>query len=95
MSCSLRADTVVDLLGRACVGVGFGSDLDLEVGSGERKLSPCDLQQHVGQDRKRMATFDNAAHGLQRQAELRPVVRLLMSYCFLIIGNKMQARAVE
>ena len=35
-----------------------------------------------------MAALDDTADGLQWQKRPRPVVRLLKSYCFLIIGNK-------
>ena len=65
MSWSLRADTVVDMFAGAGGGLAAGSDLELEVRCSERQLVALDLEQHVGEDRKRMAAFDDTADGLQ------------------------------
>src|SRR5690606_30663761 len=42
-----------------------GLDLDLDVGGEEGHVLAVLAQQHVGQDRQRVASLDNAGHGLQ------------------------------
>jgi hypothetical protein len=50
----------------ADVAAGGGADLDLDVGGEHRQLVAMLLDQHVGQDRQRMALFDDAGNRLQR-----------------------------
>ena len=57
----------------AGAGLAAGSNLDLEVGCGERELVALDLEQDVGEDRKRMAALDDTADGLQWQKNHVPL----------------------
>ena len=76
-----RAQDVLQLArrhgGRVLAGAGSGlaarSNLELEVGCRERELVALDLEQDVGQDRKRMAALDDAADGLQWQKNHVPL----------------------
>ena len=53
----------------ADVAAGCGADLDLDVGGEHRELVAMLLDQHVGQDRQRVALFDDAGNRLQRGQE--------------------------
>lgn len=63
-----RADGDRDVLA-ADVAAGGGADLDLDVGGEHGELVAMLLDQHVGQDRQRVAPFDDAGNRLQRGQE--------------------------
>jgi hypothetical protein len=46
--------------------LGGGADLDLQVAGGQLDLAAGLADQHVGQDRQRVAALDDAGHRLQR-----------------------------
>jgi hypothetical protein len=87
MSRSLRAPTVIE---RASPAPGSG-DLDLDVGGEKGQVLGRALDQHVGEDRQRVAPLDDAAdRGKRCQNIVAFGFNHLLSalYKFLVVTNK-------